>query len=103
MANLLHENKKMTVFEALEVLEALEFKYRFVAGESVSTANIIIFPPKNDGIDQRFPNCVPQKRLKCATKISSFYKTLCCKLLGPVVLLCQRSSKATKPYILKRS
>ena len=51
MANLLHENKKMTVFEALEVLEALESKYSFVAGESMSTANVIIFLPKNDGID----------------------------------------------------
>ena len=49
MANLLHENKKMTVFEGLEVLEALESS--FVAGESVSTANIIIFLPKNDRID----------------------------------------------------
>ena len=51
MANLLHENKKMTVFEALDVLEALESKYSFVAGESVSTANVIIFLPKNNGID----------------------------------------------------
>ena len=51
MANLLHENKKMIVFEALEVLEALEFKYSFVAGESMSTANVIIFLSKNDGID----------------------------------------------------
>ena len=51
MANLLHENKKMTVFETFEVLEALESKYSFVAGESMSTANIIIFLPKNDGID----------------------------------------------------
>ena len=41
----------MTIFEALEVLEALESKYSFVAGKSVSTANIIIFCPKNDGID----------------------------------------------------
>ena len=51
MAYLLHENKMMTVFEALEVLEALESKYSFVAGEFVSTANVIIFLPKNDGID----------------------------------------------------
>ena len=51
MANLLHQNKKMTVFEALEVLESLESKYSFVAGESVSTANVIIFLPKNNGID----------------------------------------------------
>ena len=47
----MHDNEKMTVFEALEVLEALESKYSFVAGESVSTANVIIFLPKNDGID----------------------------------------------------
>ena len=51
MANLVHENKKRTISEALEVLEALESKYSFVAGESVSTANAIIFLPKNDGID----------------------------------------------------
>ena len=51
MANLLHENKKMNVFEALNILEALESKYNFVAGESVSTANVIIFLPKNDGRD----------------------------------------------------
>ena len=49
MANLLHENKEMTVFEALEVLEALESS--FVAGVCVSTANVIIFLSKNDGID----------------------------------------------------
>ena len=64
MANLLHENKKMTVFEALVVLEALESKYSFVAGESVSTANVIIFLPKNDGIDTNEDdgndvNCIP--------------------------------------------
>ena len=51
MANLLHQNKKMTVFEALEVLESLESRYSFVAGESMSTANVIIFLPRNDGID----------------------------------------------------
>ena len=51
MANLLHQNKKMTVYEILEVLEALESKYNFVAGKSVSIANIIIFPSKHDGID----------------------------------------------------
>ena len=51
MANLPHENKK-NAFEALKVLEALESKYSFVAGESVATANVIIFLPKNDdGID----------------------------------------------------
>ena len=51
MANLLHENKKMTVFEALEVLKALDSRHSFVAGKSVATSNIIIFLPKNDGID----------------------------------------------------
>ena len=51
MANLLPENKKMTIFETLEVLEALVSKYSFVAGESVSTSNVIIFLPKNGGID----------------------------------------------------
>ena len=54
----------MTVFEALEVLEALESKYSFIAGESVSTATVIIFPPKNDGIhtdedDENDINCIP--------------------------------------------
>ena len=64
MANQLHENKKMTVFEALDVLEALESKYSFVDGESVSTANFIIFLQKNDGIDTdkddgNNVNCIP--------------------------------------------
>ena len=64
MSNLLHENKKMTVFEALEVLEALESQYNFVAGESVSIANVIIFLQKNDGIDSdeddgNDVNCIP--------------------------------------------
>ena len=54
----------MTVFEALYVLEALESKYSFVAGESVSTANVIIFLPKNNGIDTdeddgNDVNCIP--------------------------------------------
>ena len=54
----------MTVFEALEILEALESKYSFVADESVSTANAIIFLPKNDGIDtdeddENNVNCIP--------------------------------------------
>ena len=66
MVNLLHENKKMNVFEALKVLEALESKYSFVAGESVSTTNVIIFFPKNDGIDideddGNDVNCIPDK------------------------------------------
>ena len=51
MANLLHQNKRMTVFKALEVLEALESKYSSVVGESVSTANVIIFSRKNNDID----------------------------------------------------
>ena len=64
MANLLHQNKKMTVFEALEILEALEYKYSYVAGESVSTANVIIFPRKNnntytDKDDKNDVNCNP--------------------------------------------
>ena len=64
MANLLHQNKKMTAFEVLEVLEALESKYSFVAGESVSTANVIVFPQKNDGVDtdeddENDFNCIP--------------------------------------------
>ena len=41
----------MIVFEALDVLQPLESKYSFVVGESVCTANVIIFLPKNDGID----------------------------------------------------
>ena len=56
----------MTVFEALDVFEALKSKYMysFVAGKSVSTANVIIFLPKNDGIDTdeddgNDVNCIP--------------------------------------------
>ena len=69
MANLLHKNKKMIVFEALEVLEALESKYSFVGGESVSSANVIIFLPKNDGIDTdeddgNDVNCIPDNLCK---------------------------------------
>ena len=41
----------MIVYDALEVLETLESKYSFVAGESGSTANVNISPPKNDGIN----------------------------------------------------
>ena len=64
MANLLHENQKMTVSEAFDILEVLESKYSFVAGVSVSTANVIIFLPKNDGIDANEDdgndvNCIP--------------------------------------------
>ena len=66
MANLLHQNKNMTVFEALEVLETLESKENFVAGESVSTANVIIFPPKEVMI---FPPkeviIFPPKEVRC--------------------------------------
>ena len=65
MANLLHENKKMTVFEALEILVALESMYNFIAGESVSTANVVIFLLKNDGIDtdedhKNDVDCIPE-------------------------------------------
>ena len=54
----------MTVFEALDVFEALESKYSFVAGESVSTANVIFFLPKNDDTDTdkddgNDVNCIP--------------------------------------------
>ena len=64
MPNLLHQNKKMTVFEALEVLETLKSKENFVSGESVSTANLIVFPPKDDGMDTdeddgNDVNCIP--------------------------------------------
>ena len=66
MANLLYENKNTTVFEALIVLEALESKYSFVAGKSVSNANVIIFLPKNDDIDADEDdgndiNCISEK------------------------------------------
>ena len=51
MDNLLHQNKKMTVFEVLETIEALRFDEGFVDGESVSAANVIIFPPEEDDMD----------------------------------------------------
>ena len=65
MANLLQENQKMNVFEALVVLEALDSKYNFVAGKSVSTANVIIFLPKSNGMDAdedngNDVNCIPE-------------------------------------------
>ena len=41
----------MIVFEELETIEALRFEEGFVDGESVSTANVIIFPPKDDGME----------------------------------------------------
>ena len=74
MANLLHENKKMIVFEALEVLEALKSKYSFVGGESVSSANVIIFLPNNYGIDTdedggNDVNCIPENL--CGRQLSS--------------------------------
>ena len=63
MLNLLHQSQEMTVFGALEVLETLESKYSFVAGGSLSTASVLIFPPKNDGIntdedDRNDVNCI---------------------------------------------
>ena len=74
MANPLHENKKMTVFEALEVLEALKSKYSFVVGESKFTTNAIIFLPKKDGIDTdeddgNDANCIPDNL--CGRQLSS--------------------------------
>ena len=51
MANLLLQNKKMTVFEVLETIEALRFEEGFVDGESVSAANVIIFPPEDEDTD----------------------------------------------------
>ena len=64
MTNLLQQNKKKTVFDALEVLESLESEESFVAGESVSIANVIISPPKDDSMDtdeddENDVNCVP--------------------------------------------
>ena len=64
MANLLHQNKKMTVFEVLETIEALRFEEGFVDGESVSAANVIIFPPEDEGMDTdeddgNDVNCIP--------------------------------------------
>ena len=44
MANLLHQNKKMTVFEVLETIEALRFEEGFVNGKFVSSTNVVIFP-----------------------------------------------------------
>ena len=51
MANLLHQNKKMTVFEVLETIKALRFEEGFVDGEFVSAANVFIFPPEDEGMD----------------------------------------------------
>ena len=41
----------MTVFEVLKTIEALRFEESFADGESVSAANVIIFPPEDDGMD----------------------------------------------------
>ena len=41
----------MTVFEVLETTEALQFDEGSVDGKSVSAANVIIFPPEDDGMD----------------------------------------------------
>ena len=41
----------MTVFEVLETIEALRFEKSFVVSESVSAANVIIFPPEDEGMD----------------------------------------------------
>ena len=51
MADLLHQNKKTTVFEVLETIKALRFKESFVVCESVSAANVIIFPPEDESMD----------------------------------------------------
>ena len=64
MANLLHQNKKMTAFEVLETIEALRFEEGFVNRESVSAANVIIFPPEDEGMDTdendgNDVNCIP--------------------------------------------
>ena len=54
----------MAVFEVLETIEALRFKEGFVDGESVSAANVIIFPPEDEGMDTdeddgNDVNCIP--------------------------------------------
>ena len=64
MANLLHQNKKMTAFEVLETIEALRFEEGFVDRESVSAANVIIFPSEDEGMDTdendgNDVNCIP--------------------------------------------
>ena len=64
MANLLHQNKKMTVFEVLETIEALRFEEDFVDDESVSAANVVIFSPEDEGMDTdeddgNDVNCIP--------------------------------------------
>ena len=64
MANLLHQNKKMNVFEVLEAIETLRFEESFADGESVSSANVIIFSPENEDMDTAEKdgngvNCIP--------------------------------------------
>ena len=54
----------MTVFGVLKTIEALRFEEGFVDGESVSTANIIIFPPEDEDMDtdeddENDVNCIP--------------------------------------------
>ena len=54
----------MTVFEVLETIEALWFEEGFVDRESASAANVIIFPPEDDGMDTdgddgNGVNCIP--------------------------------------------
>ena len=41
----------MTVFEVLETIESLLFEEGFVDGESVSSANVIIFSPEDEDMD----------------------------------------------------
>ena len=41
----------MTVSEVLETIEAMRFEEDFVDGESVSAANVIIFPTEDEGMD----------------------------------------------------
>ena len=64
MTNLLHQNKIMTVIEVLETSEALRFEENFGNGTSVSAANVVVFPPENDGVDtdendENGVNCIP--------------------------------------------
>ena len=41
----------MTVFKVLETIDALQCEEGFVDGEFVSAANVIIFPPEDEGMD----------------------------------------------------
>ena len=54
----------MTVFEVLKTIQALRFEEGFVDGESVSAANVIIFPREDEGMDtdeddRNDVNCIP--------------------------------------------